>query len=1377
MIALPESLNFVRTVFGRPFGRQDDAGRKNWSVAFRERSRPPAYTAVMAGVAIVGVVIPTSFASAAELPVAEADSAALSIVSNPSTLVAARYAELPPYGNPVTVSSSPLSSFPQNGGSYLVMSTGDSTRVAGGDSATHLSVNNGGGSLRGNTYDVVMLEVDVDVPHGANCARVDFRFFSEEYPDYVGQSVNDAFVIELDQSTWRVLPDATLSAPDNFAFDSEGDPVTINTTGRTAMSRSNALGTAFNGATPLLTAGVPVTPGDHTFIFSIFDVGDAIYDSAAFIDNLRFTTVDFPLTQCRRGARPSVDETAVPLLGAHGITGDADDMEHNLELATELVPTLGGSSTYSTTTAEIGSVWDNGKQVVRDAEKLTRDTGQPRVNVIAHSKGGLDTRVAMWESPHLFRGLGMLATPNGGSIAADKLCAMRRVSGKNWPFPEQGPCDDASNGLFNLQTGYVGNTLNKQVRGWPQHINYVTAGDCTAVTPTDLGSAACTATNIVASNCSFATLLAEVDQGSDGVVCVSSAFDQTDYIAMRPPAFAPDKVHHALLPVHRLDHSAMREDPCPTAQVVASLYGSKSVDNPYRDGVSCQDSGLEMPSGEDNSGVGGQAIASAARSVETLEDTNQAPQIGQTVRQTVAVVPVTGVEPTEYRLNPEQGSAISAEIWSDVPLHIAVIDGVGQDVENVVFGPSTDLGGYQYFVSLEDTAGEERVAVISSDRDANIGVVTYVESGGHELKAEVEPLSPTSARISASLSNSTAALLGGLNAFATVQTSGGPVDAALTLLNEDGSHVLVGEVPTIPGQWNPIDLTLTGDISRSTTVGVIAPDDTASIGEVIDDELVDTDGDGVIDSLAVNISVDVERAGTYQLAVDFTGPGGEIAFSAPGSAELDAGSGPITLLAPINALIAGGIEGPYTVTSGIMTLDDAVRTVVAEKAMMGTVGKYDFSALPVTETNLFGTQLVRNGDELVVSARATLPVAGEYVLTGSLMSPSGAKAAQALSAIELSAGVSTVHLSFDVNEALTEPGRYTITDLSIAPIDEPELVVLGPPAAYDHEVENSSDWKPVLRSEESVALTNQFQAVGPHADVLTGGDFTCDSSVQIDGDVVAVGDVYMTNNCVVIGNVRAGGSVTLDGTPRIEGDLVASGRVVMQSTATILGAITTGGEVTISDGRTLEQLQESGAIGGAITENDLVDIPPLPDSAKVIDAADWSGYSVKSWNQWMNETAAANSAPTWSSGLSSTPGCVMAPWADSVNGTDVVIDTPTVVDARGSGCAGGVALQGMTLTLNADMVLYAGRFSSINGLNVSATNGRKLHLIVAEGAQSCQGGPAVSLSAQTTIDPTVQVQVLTGGRTEMNGLITMTGNVDTRCWTGSGTVNLTAATN
>jgi hypothetical protein len=66
------------------------------------------------------------------------------------------------------------------------------------------------------------------------------------------------------------------------------------------MTAADAIGTTYDGATPLLAASTPVTSGAHSLYLSIFDQGDDIYDSAVFLDNVRFSLR--PAGTCVAGA-------------------------------------------------------------------------------------------------------------------------------------------------------------------------------------------------------------------------------------------------------------------------------------------------------------------------------------------------------------------------------------------------------------------------------------------------------------------------------------------------------------------------------------------------------------------------------------------------------------------------------------------------------------------------------------------------------------------------------------------------------------------------------------------------------------------------------------------------------------------------------------------------------------------------------------------------------------------------------------------------------------------------------------------------------------------------------------------------------------------
>lgn len=133
-----------------------------------------------------------------------------------------------------------------------------------------------------------MLKVDVVVPSSANCVGFDFRFLSEEFPEYVNKGYNDAFLAEVDQTTWVANAEQGLVAPDDIAASS-GDVVSVDTLGPTAMSADHSAGTTYDGSTDLLSARAKITPGKHSIYFSVLDFGDASFDSAVFLDNVRFT--------------------------------------------------------------------------------------------------------------------------------------------------------------------------------------------------------------------------------------------------------------------------------------------------------------------------------------------------------------------------------------------------------------------------------------------------------------------------------------------------------------------------------------------------------------------------------------------------------------------------------------------------------------------------------------------------------------------------------------------------------------------------------------------------------------------------------------------------------------------------------------------------------------------------------------------------------------------------------------------------------------------------------------------------------------------------------------------------------------------------------
>ena len=224
--------------------------------------------------------------------------------SDPGLVRRAVFSALPPSSKPAAVSTTKLAGFPRAGKSFAILSTGNARLADDPNDAPDSGSESRGPSIRG-ARDVVIMRIDLRVPAKANCLSFNFRFLSEEYPEFVGDVFNDSFVAELDHSTWKTgtTADPEVNAPGNFAVDSEGNAIRINKAGVETMRRASAKGTTFDGATRLLRASTPVTPGNHHLYLSIFDQGDRIYDSAVFLDNLRANR----RTPCKPGLAPERD--------------------------------------------------------------------------------------------------------------------------------------------------------------------------------------------------------------------------------------------------------------------------------------------------------------------------------------------------------------------------------------------------------------------------------------------------------------------------------------------------------------------------------------------------------------------------------------------------------------------------------------------------------------------------------------------------------------------------------------------------------------------------------------------------------------------------------------------------------------------------------------------------------------------------------------------------------------------------------------------------------------------------------------------------------------------------------------------------------------
>jgi hypothetical protein len=238
-------------------------------------------------------------------------------------------------------SKSARAPFPRDGSTYLVLSTGNATVADQPDqSGTYPSFDDGNGPVRdrgAGAFDVTVLQITFGTASGApvaGCLDFDFRYLSEEYPSRLGNAYNDAFVAELDGSSWTTPASLSPGITDPAAFTFGPDkPVTINSA---SMSPAEAAGTPYGAATAPLqgqvfVAAQPNVPQRQLYL-SLFDNGDRLDDSAVFIDNIR---INANATQASCPSGVTSLAPAAPAITAPSVSATVDTQ----------TPTLQGTAT------------------------------------------------------------------------------------------------------------------------------------------------------------------------------------------------------------------------------------------------------------------------------------------------------------------------------------------------------------------------------------------------------------------------------------------------------------------------------------------------------------------------------------------------------------------------------------------------------------------------------------------------------------------------------------------------------------------------------------------------------------------------------------------------------------------------------------------------------------------------------------------------------------------------------------------------------------------------------------------------------------------------------------------------------------------------
>jgi len=226
---------------------------------------------------------------------------ALAILENESTLMSSSYIDTDQISHRQSIVLTSLGMMqPTHGSTFVLLSTG----IAGTSIVTTDATNPGDergtwfNNKYGNPRDSATLTMILQVPMYMHYLYYDVQFFSSEFPEYIGSKFNDELTITVNSpskgistyifdvnSGYFVLYSNNIPNTGFDIFAQSGNPADVDIVDRTPRTPG-----ADGGASSLIVAGCPVSPNEQiTITIKIEDVGDNQFDSAAFIDNFRFS--------------------------------------------------------------------------------------------------------------------------------------------------------------------------------------------------------------------------------------------------------------------------------------------------------------------------------------------------------------------------------------------------------------------------------------------------------------------------------------------------------------------------------------------------------------------------------------------------------------------------------------------------------------------------------------------------------------------------------------------------------------------------------------------------------------------------------------------------------------------------------------------------------------------------------------------------------------------------------------------------------------------------------------------------------------------------------------------------------------------------------
>jgi pimeloyl-ACP methyl ester carboxylesterase len=709
-----------------------------------------------------------------------------------------------------------------------------------------------------------------------------------------------------------------------------------------------------------------------------------------------------------------ISNPRLPIVLVHGWTGSASSSASSWDTFKGFLDADGIPYRVATTLDPMGSISYNAGKIREEINAAKLEYGVDKVNLVAHSKGGVDSRRAIRYARDV-ENLVQLASPNHGTKTADWWYALRL-----WGDPD----------LQEITTWWIERYFNYQ---W----------DLSTKPPTLLGIRYVKNPKVdyriiigTAGGIPGDLPFVDLEDPHDGFVSkLGATFPWNPSVSHTYPLPGEENVDKTF----DLNHSGIKEDKAVYEWVMEQLYpGMYPSAAAKLEGVGVQESetattltSFESP----------QSIINLSAEITT----------GETLTHTITVDTAA------------QASFVIATLDADLGLVLYDPDGVRIDPTVAAGDPDIEYsqtdaeewGKYTSYtiqnpipgdwqMEVAATVGGTYVATVEIDNDTSLLLST--DKGSYQANEEIQ--------ITAIFADGGTPITGA-SAIATIQKSDQTTDT-LSLyddgthgdaISNDGVYFNTYAGTSVTGYTDIFVTAIATGVRREASTHIVVAPTTAQLTGSYSEIPVDSDGDGLYNTLRINVGLDVSLAGDYEVSGVLQDASGNTIVQAgfstllEGSGELGVGQQFVSLDFDGGLIYQHGVDGPYFLKhvvvydqNDVSIQTDYVQDAYTTSAYAYTNFQRDVIVLTGNNSDV-GVDTDGDGffDYLNVNLEFDVLIPGPYNVNARLVDSDGGEIVWASTDVYLSGGAQVIQLQFDgtkIGEHSVD-GPYVVRDLTI----------------------------------------------------------------------------------------------------------------------------------------------------------------------------------------------------------------------------------------------------------------------------------------------------------------------------------------------------------